>query len=222
MKRITLITAMMLLSCGTAFAQFSNAGSSGTKRLGSSSPVNTENYTSVYFQYNPSSFGDSKSFDGLTLGVSHAINIMEEQPLYIEVGGNVQYSSSSSAFVIQYISGSTIYREDKVSWKMLSVGVPMNLTYVWHVADKIAIAPYLGLNFRLNLWGKLDGRHNVFDSDQVGNSTQHNRFQMGWQIGANFQFNNTFFIGGGYGTDFMELFEDCKIGRASITAGFIF
>ena len=215
MKRITLITAMMLLSCGTAFAQFSNAGSSSTKNLGSLSSVNTENYTSVYFQYNPSSFipkhGDSESFNGLTLGVSHAINIMESQPLYIEVGGNVQYGFTGEWLGL-----------DDFSWKMLSVGVPVNLTYAWHLTDKFAIAPYLGLNFRFNIWGSVDDDYNIFDDDEMGDDLQHKRFQMGWQIGANFQFNNTFFIGGGYGKDFMELFEDCKIGRASITAGFIF
>ena len=209
------MTAMMLFSCGIAFAQFSNAGSSATKNLGSSSPVNTENYTSVYFQYNPSSFmfkhSDSESFNNLTLGVSHAINIVDSQPLYLEIGGNVQYGFTSD------------FIDFDLSWKMLSLGVPVNLTYAWHVTDKFAIAPYLGLNLRFNLWGELEDS-NIFDDDDLGDDLQHKRFQMGWQIGANFQFNNSFFIGGGYGTDFMELFEaeDCKIGRASITAGFIF
>lgn len=217
MKKLMLMAAVMLLSCGTAFAQFTNASGS-SKSSGSSTPLEVKEWTSLYFQYNPSWFvpkhGDNESFNGLTLGVSRAINVMQSQPLFVEIGGNVQFGFTNDM------------ADSDLKWKMLSIGVPVNLTYAWHVSDKFAIAPYLGLNMRLNLWGNIthddfDDSLNIFDDDDV-DDLQHKRFQIGWQIGANFQFNNSFYIGAGYGTDFMEIFENCKIGRAYITLGLMF
>ncbi len=218
MKKIMLAAAFVLLSCGTAFAQFTNASGS-TKSTGSSTPVEIKDWTSVYVQYNPSRFipknGDSESFNRFTFGVSRAINVMQSQPLYIEVGGNLQFG-----FTSEFVGS-------ELKWKMLSIGVPVNLTYAWHITNKFAIAPYFGFNMRVNVWGNLthddyDKSLDIFDDDDVSDALQHKRFQIGWQIGANFQFNDDIYIGAGYGTDFMEIFEKCKIGRAHITLGLMF
>lgn len=86
------VAALMAVSTG-ASAQFTNGGSPSA-----SSSVNTDGWSSFYFQWNPSSLNsdnehtDDQSFTGLTLGYSKAINIMQTSPLYLEIGAALQYS----------------------------------------------------------------------------------------------------------------------------------
>ena len=256
MKKIMFMAAFMLLSCGTAFAQFANtSGSSTTKTRTISSTANTDTWSSLYFQWNPSSLvpdkGDNQSFTGLTLGYNHSISLMKTQPLFLEIGGALQYSFFSEEWD-EDDWDSDDYDAPRNKWNMVSVKVPISVTYNWQVSDKVAIAPYLGLTMRLNVWGdqkvKFDGdfvddvedyygknssqyetieeaqeSKNIFDkNDMGGKDATANRFQLGWQIGVNFKFNNKFYIGAAYGSDFMEYSKKVKISQPSITVGLIF
>lgn len=172
-------------------------------------------YNMVYFQWNPSKIkydGTSYDFTGLTLGYNRGISLAPNTPLFLEVGGAAQYS-----FGDEY--------DEKINF--VSVKVPINLTYNWEISDMFAIAPYAGLTARFNIWGRGEykggyyggGSYNLFSSDEG----DCKRFQVGWQVGANFKFNKKFYIGASYGTDFNKFGgDDGKIHTTSITAGIIF
>lgn len=242
MKKLMLTAALVLLSCGSAFAQFSNSSASKMKSSSSSREVNTAGYNKAYFQYNPSVMRidykgvDNQSFNGLALGFAHGFSLMSTQPLYLEVGGNLQFS------FYKHTEDADGYYDDEfyTKWRMLSLNVPLHVTYLWQVADKVGLAPYTGFRLRLNLWGSEKGGYsgsdeeydyyynqkaesvNIFDKDKMGKDGVAKRFQIAWEIGLNIHINNRFYIGGGYAIDFMEYSEKTKIGTGVLTAGLIF
>ena len=229
MKKFTLIAALALLTCTTANAQFTNTSgtSNGFKgsgsTLGTLTDVKSDGWTTMYFQYNPSQFrvkdaDDSPfTFHGITYGFSRAIGLTKAVPLYLEVGGNLRFSLTNNFLDL-----------DDYKWKMLTIGVPVNLIYCWNVTDKFAIAPYFGFHFDVHVWGNFKygdaDALNIFDDDDMKTRSwdlTHKRFQAGWQIGANFMFGNKVSIGAGYGTEFNELLEQVKTSRAYINLGII-
>ena len=257
-----LMAAFALLATGSAFAQFANS-TGGAKKT--STTANTSEWSSVYLQWNPSNFvtdvkgADDQSFTAFTLGFNKAFSIMQNQPLFIEVGGAVQYSFYSEDAMdddeweddLHYLFGKDYedYDMPKDKFGMLSLKVPVSLTYNWQATDNIVIAPYAGLTVRFNLvgsmWTKFDEDYvddvkeyrklyyeeiqkqeeskNIFDKDDMGDKdATANRFQLGWQIGVNFKFNNKWYLGAAYGADFSEFSKKTKISQPSITAGLLF
>ena len=145
-------------------------------------------------------------------------------PLYLDYGANLTY---------MFGSYSDEYKEDgyKVEYKtavnMASVNVPVAVTTPFKV-DQYTILPYVGLNARLNLFGKLtesaeasgygetlseSDSVNLFDVDDMDDYPVK-RFQVGLNLGVNVQFDN-YTVGLGYIKDFAPAFD-----AASITAFF--
>ena len=247
MKAIKILAVAALLAVSTgASAQFTSSSSSKS----SSTSVNTDGWSSVFFQWNPSTlkydskYADDQNFTGLSLGYSKGISIMETAPLYLEIGGVLQYSfytiepDDDDDYYYYYYSRATragsyyddyyYYGDgdDKTKWNMLSIKVPVNLTYDFQVSDAVTIAPYGGLTARFNLFGNIKNgdskSQSIFDEKKVGKDYVAKRFQIGWQIGANVKFNDKWFLGASYGTDFSEIAKKTKISTASITAGLLF
>lgn len=194
------VAALLAISTG-AFAQFTNSKSSA----GSSS--SSEKKNSVYFQYNPSEFsgdGLDESFNAVALGYSKTFGFAEEA-LFLEVGGALQYS---------------FYSKSGLKINFFSVKIPINFGYNWQVTDKVAIAPYVGLTARGNVYGRYEaGGHsdNLFSGDGAWK-----RFQIGWQVGTNVKFLDKFYVGCSYGTDFNKIADGIKVKTTSITAGLMF
>lgn len=223
---------------GTASAQFANSGSSAS---GSSiwTTVNTDGYNRVYVSYLPSTLkvdgldGDDlgdlddirKLKGSFEIGYLRGIGLTQKVPLYLEVGGALQYRHSKAD-----IEG----LDFKVN--MFSLNIPVSLAYRININDDFAIAPNFGFDFRINMTGKLkaeyDGKElidmNLFkdetieDEDLGSYKTEAwKRFQAGWHIGVGFDYKALHF-GVNYGTDFNEITEDCKIATTSVRFGYNF
>lgn len=265
MKKLLMMAAFALLSSANAYSQFANTNGSQAKKI--SSTANTAEWSSVYIQWNPSNFAvdvkgaDDQSFTAFTLGFNKAFGVMKSQPLFVEVGGALQYSFYSEDAMDEddwEDDLNHIFRGDyddydlpQNKFGMLSLKIPVSLTYNWQASDIIAVAPYVGLTARLNLvgstWTKFDSdfmddadedggtrfdkgwyeemeeSKNIFDKKDMGSKdATANRFQLGWQIGVNVKFNNKWYIGAAYGSDFSEFSKKTKISQPSITAGILF
>lgn len=244
MKKILFIAAAALLTCGTVSAQFSNTTSNSSAGARSTASVKTDGYGKFYFQYNPSvlkpEHGDNQSFNGLALGFSRGLSLSQTLPFYLEVGGNLQFSfwKQENGGYDDYGYGVEYYNK----FKMLSINVPVLLTYEFMVSDKVGIAPYTGLRFRLGLWGssKMGVDYNgddyyydddddddfkavnIFDKKKMGSYAVCKRFQAAWEIGLNIHLSDKYYIGGGYAIDFNEFSKKTKIGTGVITAGLMF
>ncbi len=134
----------------------------------------SEGFNSVYVQWNPSTFkpseGESTSFTGITLGYNHGFNLVANVPLFLEVGGAIQYSFRSKEetlveealrYLGTKVSDNWMYTE-KVSF--LSLKIPINLSYKHYFPNSnIAIAPYAGIILRGNIYGvyKIDANSDL-------------------------------------------------------------
>lgn len=69
-----------------------------------------------------------------------------------------------------------------------------------------------------------DKDKDLFNKRDMGSDdAAWNRFQIGWQVGVNARFNNSFLFGLSYGSDFSKIFKKCRINTAtSITLGYCF
>ena len=153
-----------------------------------------KNYDRIYMSYAPTSiseydlYGENLMMHGVGFGWKKGINVTKNRklPLYLETG----------------IAANFAFGEGD---KLFNFNVPVNITYRFKLGNtKIYIAPYWGLNFKVNYlwtWGFHDDR-SWFKYEQWNPK----RFQLGTEFGANFDIYN-FHLGVGWTTDFMKLAE---------------
>lgn len=188
-------------------------------------------YNTIYLQWNPSSLvpkeGDSYSFTGFSAGYNHAFSLSQNVPIYVEAGVGVQYSFWSGDMYVPTNSNHETQIKD-ADIKLLSAKVPLSLAYKFDIPNSdFSIIPNAGVDFRFNILAKLNSDQieksvNLFNDENLGETWK--RFQVGWHVGVNFMFNNTFMIGGSYGTDFTTIWNyfDCKMHTGSVTLGYCF
>lgn len=215
MKKV-IIAALLALFSIQLQAQIVSSRSSMITRETYDAPRN--GWSTFGVEYLPSSFnhdGISSSFTGLAVNFTSAIGISSSTPLYIEGGLGGQYSFKTI---------------DDTNLKFASIKLPLNLIYDFLIPNtQINIDPYAGLRLRFNVWGRAkEDRGDSYDifSDEVG----ANRVQVGWSIGVKARFNNSFFVGIGYGADFNSFIDvedwdetmKVKIHETSISVGLVF
>lgn len=206
---------------GTASAQFANSGSSAS---GSSiwTTVNTDGYNRVYVGYSgvkgkiDIDGADDMKFPGFSVGYLRGIGLTQKVPLYLEVGGEIDFNRYSES-------------EEGEDYKQTILGlkIPVSLVYRLNINENFSISPLFGFDFRLNLMGKgkyeYDGESedwNLFDDDEMGGEA-YKRFQAGWHIGVGFDYKALHF-GVDYGTSFNEITEKVKLATTSVTVGYNF
>lgn len=200
MKKL-IIAALLLTVSSVTFAQFTNGGSK-------SSVGDNSDYNKVYTSFNVGSFSEStnlkyegmKASDdesvgllGFNVGYAHGFNLKKSLPLFLELGGELNFNSGS---------------EDDVTYTFMNIAVPVNFVYRFGISDNFAIAPYAGLNFKINVLGKEkeegDESESFFNKDDMGDDWTANRFQLGMNVGVNFIVSNKFSFGYRFQPDFIK------------------
>lgn len=168
-----LAAAAMLAVCSSASAQFSNS-----KGGSQSSSVDSKGWSTIYVQYNPSTISidvtgaDDENFNAFTVGYNRAISISSSAPLYVELGGALQYSFKSKDMLDELADGSDVdadqlgeYMDPKQKFNMLSLKVPVSIMYDWKINNSnVHIAPFAGITMRYNIFGNEKMEYNL-DSD---------------------------------------------------------
>jgi len=223
MKTIKFLAiAVAMMASVPAMAQFAGGGSSS-----SSSTGDNENYQRIQVGYD-ALFEKGGSMHGAAAGYTYGLNLSSDRPLYLEFGGRLNFGSGNKITI-------------------MSISVPVNIAYKFNVTDGIAITPYTGINFRINLLATNDG-HSMFGSDSddpEGRSLSRSnddpddgdwdedwddyydmsarRFQMGWQIGAGVNFGK-WYAGLEYGLDFIKFQKSANntASRLNVSVGYTF
>ncbi len=229
----------------TASAQFSNTGGSGSKsKSGSVLSMDTESYNRIYVGYSPfnakcsdNNYKDLK-MNGFTAGYLHGFSLSEKLPLFLEVGGNIQYFMGKQDSEI--VHDNLYIEETESKYSLLSLNIPVNLAYKLSFADNtLGVTPFVGLNFRANLMGKGKTESayrsqskdcSLFDdsTDGMGDAAWK-RFQVGFNAGVNLNYK-AFSLGVYYTADFMPISkakvenkeEKLNVGITTISLGFSF
>ncbi|MBO5972179.1 MAG: outer membrane beta-barrel protein [Alistipes sp.] len=254
MKKFYFFLVIAIMAMATsASAQFVQSGANNQSKNNNQSgnffsQMSTDNYSRIYVGYNPTKikWEDHQSEletgfplkHGISLGYIYGANIVDSLPLYLEFGGNFQYSFGKEEIGDDYES-------IKYKLNMYSLNVPVNLAFRFGFNDnKVEITPYLGLNFRVNLAGNMKLEYE-YEDDYYGDSGSYDvklfddseeemgqiksafkRFQVGFNVGVNFAFSG-FNIGVGYTTDFNKICSalgeyDGKLGVTTLSVGFAF
>ena len=164
-----------------------------------------DNYNRVYLGYTPIMATDNdiwdETFHGLNIGYTKGISLNGNNPLYLEVGGNVQFN--------MYTKKKYDYAHD-LTMTMLQAQVPVNITYLFPLGNSgITLAPYAGVSAKFNIIGKEklknpdngnSHENDYFSKDDMGDNTA-NRFQLGMQLGVNVSLGEQFNLGIGYQRD---------------------
>ena len=131
----------------------------------------SKGWTSLYVQYNNIGVSHEKvddwgfdvygwkpkeTMNGVSLGVSHAFNVIPNIPLYVETGLGVQLAFYSDKLEDVQDRGREIYiYAVENSGHLLSAKVPLNVLYHFGIPNTdFAIEPYTGFDFRVNILGK--------------------------------------------------------------------
>lgn len=166
MKRFSFLVVALLVMTTSAFAQFTqsnNAVETKSSFNGGNffSKMSTDDYSRLFVGYNPVS-ADWKDLEseikkmypmenGLTVGYMYGMNVLKSLPLYVEFGANVgwifgKHEEKESDEYYKYTEESSL--------NMFSLNIPVNVAFRFSFNDnKIAVTPYLGLNFRFNMAG---------------------------------------------------------------------
>lgn len=256
--RSLLVLVFIGLATGTASAQFANSPSNSFASAGSSiwTTVNTDSYNRIYVSYLPSKLkidgvggGDlgelledlTKLKGSFEVGYLRGIGLTSKVPLYLEVGGALQFRSSKWDYSDSDDGASAAVN---IKANMLSLNIPVSLAYRININEDFAISPNFGFDFRINLTGKLKGdisasyggeseEMELMDIDLFKDQTYYDiegyemkwegwkRFQAGWHIGVGFDYKVLHF-GVNYGTDFNEITKKCKIATTSVGVGWNF
>ncbi len=226
MNKIISTIALLSLGFSCAFAQFTTGGKSSSGfNQGGGSNADTESYNmfSGSYTYNhfsnsvPSGFvpASSYSINGGSLTYLHGFSISHSYPMFIETGANIFFGGGSQN--VTWEDDYYIY-ESTYSYLLANLAVPVNFAYRFHINEFFSIKPYIGLNAKINLFGKLsvaDNWFNLFSKDDMGESAW-NRFQLGWHVGTDFELAKII-IGLEFGTDFIPAMNYEKFKTNSMT-----
>lgn len=218
-----------------ASAQFSNSGSS------SSSSDLCKSYNRIGVSYTNTGLSANKEFEfiedkdhislnGFAVDYIHGFSLSKTLPMFIETGVKANFGFGS-------VESDEDYWSEKLQMQNIYLSVPVNFAYKFGVSDNVSITPYIGLNLKLHLLGRVKYEYedeydddeesewyNVFSKDDMDDETW-NRFQLGWHIGAGVNIKKLY-LGVSYGTDFIKAFKhkDASVnsGNLSATIGYTF
>lgn len=233
--RITkfLMLAVFAATTTLASAQFANTSNSSSGRRSGGTGVSLSNDCSNYnrfsFGYMGTNFHDSEDSDydytlkGFTMSYVRGINLTNKLPLFLEVGGELNYGTWHDSD-----------DEDEFRDNKLSLAVPVNLTYKLGFNNGMYIAPYAGIHLDLGLVfnAKEKEYDDYYDETETYTYSYYsekdmgfNRFQVGYQIGANIGYK-AFHFGVGYRGDFTPIYKEhnykITTGGPVITMGYNF
>lgn len=212
MKKMLILAVMAVMGL-QAQAQIVSSRSSMVTRQVYDEPKSYKGWSTFGIEYLPSSWsmdGTSESFTGLALNYTNAISLTQSAPLFLEWGVGGQYS---------------FYSKDDFKIRYASVKVPVNFIYDFQITNtRIHLDPYVGLKARFNVWGQAKEEYRG-DSDSwnlFGDEGGWKRFQIGWNIGVKARFNDSFFVGVAYGSDFSKIADNTRVNEVSISLGLVF
>lgn len=153
-----------------------------------------KNYNRISFGYDAQFFNEGwPTFNGVMIQYVHGFGI-GKQPLFIELGISSNYN---------------VYNEGHEPVHLVSVKVPINLSYRFNITEKFSISPLVGFNLRFNpafsnyaMGTKEEYAQNGYYYTHYTSPRDQNIFQAGAQIGTIIGWSKLN-IGMSYGFDFL-------------------
>ena len=181
-------------------------------------------YNSDHYGYNKEFYGNNKEDDpsfsshGIGLNYLHGFSLHKTLPMYLEVGGNLNFGfkNSNEDMIVEGVK-----LNYKNQFQNINLTVPVSFAWKFNVAKNFYITPYTGINFKFNFvtqereGATVDGKTvwtdwvNVLKENEdydIEKGDTWNVFQMGWHLGATFGWKQ-FSLGLQYGVDFIPAYN---------------
>jgi hypothetical protein len=242
MKRFYALLIVALFATAPALmaqsASFYNATRDAEKMI---KKMPTENYRRAYVGFNDAHI-NWKDYDhecemwypvksGFTLGYLQSYHILKGLPVFVEYGANIQYLFGKEELSKNFADW---LHADSYKANTFALNVPVNVSMRLSFENNtIAVTPYAGLNFRLNLMGKqvvsaedIEAEVKIFDkSDDEGAAGEaaFNRLQLGFNFGVAVSYD-VYTLSIGRVSDFSRISKDGKgrLGVTTISVGYAF
>lgn len=202
----------------------------GALLVGSSAMAQSYNrvglsYNSDHYGYNKEYYGNDKENDpsfnsyGFGLNYIHGFSLHRTLPMYLEVGGNMNFGFKNTS---ENMIDEGIRMNYKTQFQNINLRIPVSFAWKFNVANNFYITPYTGINFKFNFITKsregatVDGKTvwtdwvNVLKENKeygIEKADTWNIFQMGWHLGATFGWKQ-FSLGLECGVDFIPAYKE--------------
>ena len=186
---------MLFLTTATSFAQCYN-------RLGVS--YNHDSFRDKY-DYHRTDFATN----GFGVEYRRGFLMSQTYPFYIELGANANMGFYSN-------DDKDRYYPVKTTITAANLQIPMDFVYRFTLNDKLIIAPYAGITFKVNLMmlERYSSESQKYTSNYLGNHSpwgfenyeKWNRFQAGWQVGVGAQYKS-YYLAVQYGMDVIPAYN---------------
>jgi len=211
MKKVLLAAALLVAGASVANAE-------GYNRVSMSYDWQ---HFSMNKDYTGSDKSEGRSLNGFGLNYNHGFGVAEN--MFVEAGLNFNFGfGTENLSEKQEVNGYSFQEKQKMT--NINMRIPVNFVYRFNLTDDFTLAPYAGINFKLNLVSKIkdtldtnwdeydnsdekwvnlysDSEENMGDKDATWN-----RFQMGWQVGVGLSYQK-YYLGIEYGTDFIPAYS---------------
>lgn len=186
---------------------------------------------------------DNTTLNGFTFGYTKGISLSKNLPIFLELGARFNFGFKSENLSDEddddYYSTRLSYdydddydedEEETCKTTTASLVVPINVAYkLTFAGGDFSVSPFLGITLKGNILGKEkyeygDEKETIdfFDKkDMEGKEYTWNRFQAGWQIGANLDYK-ALSLGFHYGSDFNEIAKKTNTKNWAINIGYKF
>lgn len=179
MKNLKVIMlAGALAITASASAQFANTGNAS--KSGSTTSIGSYKDTNPYNRFSVSYINetikpdfkdaDNQSTSGFGLKYIHGFSLSNTLPLFLETGLDlhVGFWSDTNDYTVGYGNESYGYVPYDAEWKQklttMNLAIPVNIAYKFNINEDFSIQPYLGLNFKFNVLGKIKNSIEITDN----------------------------------------------------------
>ncbi len=182
---------------------------------------------------------DGVSFSGFGMGYSMDFPLSDKRPLYIGTGVDLRFVFRTKTYS-QTEQYNLVNIKQRTSF--IQMNIPANIGYILPVGGGVSVTPYIGLTFRVQLYGHNRNRISSCDSpdadinhilDEMGlgpadgnlfsekdyGGAHLRRFQTGWQIGTRVQYRRIS-IQAEYGRDIIKLHKNLGGGSLLLSVGY--
>lgn len=163
---------------------------------------------------NESDFTEMQGFD---FSYNRDISLCSKIPFYVEFGLGMQYRRGKEEVEIMGY-------DVKAELNMVSLFIPITMKYNIPLSESFALSPYIGLDFRCNVYGYLTAdadehreRYNIFvKSDEV--LYPASRFQPSFRTGFLLDMDSIF-LGCSYSKDLTYFMNGYKLSNINFSLG---
>lgn len=182
---------------------------------------------------------DGVNFSGFGVGYSMDFPVSDKRPLYIGTGLDLRFTFRTKTYS-QTEQYNLVNIKQRTSF--IQLNIPANVGYIVPVGGGVSVTPYVGVTFRVQLYGHNRNRisscdspvadidrileemelgpadGNLFSKKDYGDARLR-RFQAGWQIGARLQYRRVSFQME-YGRDIIKLHKNLGSGNLLLSVGY--